>query len=106
MFSRGARSFVFLSRSGLQRQAARQFVEDLRTRGAKVVVVQGDVAILSDVERAVKETGEPLGGVVQAAMGLDVSISKQIFESPISIAHLRTRNRCSRQCLTSNGTPQ
>ena len=37
MFSRGARKFLFIGRSGLKRQAARDLVNDLEKRGAEVI---------------------------------------------------------------------
>ena len=73
MFERGARKFLFLGRSGLERQLARDFVQDLQKEGAEIQVVRGDVGILEDVEKAVAQIEGPIGGVIQAAMGLDVS---------------------------------
>lgn len=73
MVARGARNFVFLGRSGCDKPSAQQLVSRLRSSGANVTVVRGDVVKLEDVQSAVKactETGLPIGGVVQAAMGL------------------------------------
>lgn len=76
MLGRGARYFTFLSRNGVRghSSAASELVADLRKAGAEVKVVQGDVAALPDVERAVQMISRPLGGVVQAAMGLKVRV--------------------------------
>lgn len=73
MLARGARKFVFLGRSGAKRTPAKQLVDDLEKAGAEVTVICGDVTIYSDVERALGQINTPIGGIVQAAMGLDVS---------------------------------
>ncbi|RAK99273.1 type I polyketide synthase [Aspergillus ibericus CBS 121593] len=70
MVQRGARQFIFLGRTGLQRPAAQRLIEDLEHAGAHCIVVPGDVTNPADVERAVTASSTPLGGVVQAAMGL------------------------------------
>ncbi|RYP33985.1 hypothetical protein DL767_004506 [Monosporascus sp. MG133] len=70
MMDRGARNFVFLGRSGLDKAPARHLVEDLEANGASCVVVRGDVCSMADVEAMVRSAEHPIGGVVQAAMGL------------------------------------
>ncbi|KAI3322742.1 reducing type I polyketide synthase 10 [Xylariaceae sp. AK1471] len=77
MVSRGARKFAFLGRSGIQRAAARNLVQDLETMGAECSVVTGDVCNATDVEAVVDAAaamGESIGGIVQAAMGLNEAI--------------------------------
>ncbi|KAI0886290.1 ketoacyl-synt-domain-containing protein [Annulohypoxylon maeteangense] len=74
MLTRGARKFVFLGRSGTDRAPARRLVEDLEFSGAQVTVVRGDVVNLEDVERAVASIDGAIGGVIQAAMGLDEAL--------------------------------
>lgn len=57
----------------MDKKAARNMVRSLEADGATVTVVRGDVTNLQQVEAAVDAcvaTGKPLGGVVQAAMGL------------------------------------
>ncbi|XXG97441.1 hypothetical protein Hte_003742 [Hypoxylon texense] len=81
MAVRGARNFVFLGRSGCNKPDAQELVLSLRSRGASVSVVKGDVANASDVVTAVKActaTGKPIGGVVQAAMGLREALFSQM----------------------------
>lgn len=73
MLSRGARKFVFMGRSGTDKTPARRLVENLQSLGAEVTVVRGDVVNSDDVNRAVAGIVGPVGGVIQAAMGLDVS---------------------------------
>ncbi|KAL4778871.1 hypothetical protein BJX76DRAFT_362324 [Aspergillus varians] len=73
MMSRGARRFVFLGRSGCDKPSAAQLVSRIREAGAHVTVVRGDVSSADHVNAAVAacvETGYPIGGVIQAAMGL------------------------------------
>ncbi|KAI1813021.1 reducing type I polyketide synthase 10 [Poronia punctata] len=76
MVSRGAKKFAFLGRSGLQKTPARNLVEDLDRMGAKSVVVKGDVCSAADVNAVVAAAAEmgSIGGVVQAAMGLNEAI--------------------------------
>ncbi|KAK8115727.1 polyketide synthase [Apiospora sp. TS-2023a] len=74
MLARGARDFVFLSRSGTDHASAKAVVQNLEDAGAKVRAFRGDATVLSDVERTVSEvtaTGVPIRGVVHAAMVLD-----------------------------------
>ncbi|KAK9777740.1 hypothetical protein SCAR479_05423 [Seiridium cardinale] len=77
MMARGARAFCFLSRSGCDKLNAQKLVNGLREAGANVIVVRGDVALENDVVDAVaacQNTGRPIGGVIQAAMGLKEAI--------------------------------
>ena len=81
MMVRGARKLVFLGRSGIDRPEARGLVTDLEAAGAQVTVVRGDVGNLSDVQNAVGTITGPIGGVIQAAMGLSVSVQKPVIVS-------------------------
>ncbi|KAI1800129.1 polyketide synthase [Daldinia bambusicola] len=77
LLSRGARSFVFLGRSSDDRAAAKALVSQLQEAGAKVSTVRGDVCLPDDVGNAVQcciDTGLPIGGVIQASMGLSESL--------------------------------
>lgn len=73
MMARGARHFVFLGRSGLDKSSARNLVQELKNLGASVHVVRGDVTKYWDVQAVVDRADTPIGGVIQAAMGLNVS---------------------------------
>lgn len=73
MMARGARRFVFLGRSGLDKPSARSLVDELKNLGASVHVVRGDVTKSWDVQAVVERADSPIGGVIQAAMGLNVS---------------------------------
>ncbi|KAK0622032.1 putative polyketide synthase [Bombardia bombarda] len=72
MMARGARKFVFLGRSGCDKPSAASLVARLQNAGATVTVVRGDVSSASEVAEAVAASAAlgPIGGVVQAAMGL------------------------------------
>jgi acyl transferase domain-containing protein/NADPH:quinone reductase-like Zn-dependent oxidoreductase len=72
MFSRGARHFVFLSRSGTDNFEAAEFVIELEKLGGKPIVVRGDVSIRSVVDEAIKQAESPIRGVMQLAMALTV----------------------------------
>ncbi len=74
MFGRGARNFVFIGRSGADKPSARELVEELQSLGAIVTVVTGDVNCYKDVEIFTKHASAPIGGVIQAAMGLKVGL--------------------------------
>ncbi|RFU27489.1 hypothetical protein B7463_g8851, partial [Scytalidium lignicola] len=74
MISRGARKFSFLGRSGADKPSARYLIEDLEHNGAICTVVRGDVCNLEDVQSVVDSVEGQIGGVVQAAMGLNESL--------------------------------
>nr|UPN67566.1 hypothetical protein [Pestalotiopsis sp.] len=74
MISQGARSLVFLGRSGLEKEAARLLIDELLRQGADVEVVQGDVSNYEDVEKCIHKAPLPIGGVIHAAMGLDEAL--------------------------------
>ncbi|KAL4809569.1 KR domain-containing protein [Aspergillus unguis] len=79
--SRGACNFVFLGRSGTDNPSAKALVSRLTDAGANVTVVRGDVSKADDVAAAVDaclKTGKPIGGVVQAAMGLHEALFTQM----------------------------
>jgi KR domain/Zinc-binding dehydrogenase len=73
MITRGARKFVFLGRSGLDKAPARRLVENLEQNGADCRVVRGDVCSQSDIQAVMDQVDGLVGGVIQAAMGLNVS---------------------------------
>lgn len=78
MASRGARQFIFLSRSGADKPEARILVQELQGSSSQcedqitVQVVRGDVASREDVDRAISLARAPIRGVIQAAMVLQV----------------------------------
>ena len=76
MIVRGARKFAFLGRSGLRKESARNLIQDLEALGIECPVVTGDVCNATDVEAVVAAAAAmgSIGGVVQAAMGLNEAI--------------------------------
>ncbi|KUL86372.1 hypothetical protein ZTR_08618 [Talaromyces verruculosus] len=76
MMTRGARKFCFLGRSGIDKPSAAELVNRLRDSGAQVTVVRGDVSNEDHVREAVTTCAKegPIGGVVQAAMGLSEAL--------------------------------
>lgn len=79
MLQRGARRFAFLGRSGTDKLPARNLIEDLEASGAECVVVRGDVLSRGDVDAVIAAAEGEIGGIIQAAMGLNVS------DNPISL---------------------
>lgn len=76
----GAKSLVFLSRSG-DSKMHEDFCKELRLRGCKVQVFQGSVANAEDVKRAVAEACAPIRGVVNLSMALqDRAIDTMSYE--------------------------
>ncbi|KAL9130123.1 MAG: hypothetical protein Q9217_001597 [Psora testacea] len=78
MVARGARNFIFMGRTGIDREKPRAQVEELKAAGARIKVVRGDVRDFEDVQRAVAEAEGPLGGVIQAAMALSEALFTQM----------------------------
>ena len=72
MMTRGAKRFAMIGRSGLDKEPARRLIKDLEDAGAYVHVTSGDVSEIAVVVEAVAAIEGEIGGVVQAAMGLDV----------------------------------
>ncbi|KAK7736708.1 Type I Iterative PKS [Cytospora paraplurivora] len=67
---RGARHFVFLSRSA-EKPEHEAFFQELACLGCTSVGVAGDCANYDDVVRAVKAAGRPICGVLHASMVLE-----------------------------------
>ncbi|KAK3994454.1 hypothetical protein QBC44DRAFT_286263 [Cladorrhinum sp. PSN332] len=93
MVSRGARHFIFLSRSGADKAEAASTVAELeylstvQNLGLTIQVVRGDVSKRQDVAAAITSAKFPIKGVVQAAMvlkdALFASMSLEQFNSVI-----------------------
>jgi hypothetical protein len=74
MVERGARKLIFLSRSGATNTEAKLFLAWLESNGMEATVVKGDVASRDDVDKAVASSANPIKGVIQAPLELNVSI--------------------------------
>lgn len=81
MISRGARNFIYLSRSGADKPEAASLVHDLEVmsqqlvEGLSVQIVRGDVCKREDVAAAISKARCPIKGAVQAAMVFQVRFS-------------------------------
>jgi len=78
LVDQGARHLVLSGRSGAQGKEAA--LQKLEARGARVLVVQGDVAVAADVTRMLAEidaTCPPLRGIIHAAGVLDDGVLRQ-----------------------------
>jgi NAD(P)-dependent dehydrogenase (short-subunit alcohol dehydrogenase family) len=76
MVSRGAKSFMLLSRSGPHTNAARELNEELQKLGVIVYMPMCNISDSNAVQRAIDlplKERRPIRGVIQAAMVLDVS---------------------------------
>lgn len=76
---KGAKHFVFLSRSAGRMPENDLFLRELESLGCSVTRVSGDVSNYDDVVRAIKAAGRPIYGVLQASMVLQVSVSMLYF---------------------------
>ena len=93
---RGARSLIYLARTGASKPEAQQFLQELRLQGIDVKVVEGNVASLPDVKKAIAASSKPIKGVVQGALtlndGLFESMSLEKFNSTIEPRVIGTLN--------------
>jgi hypothetical protein len=80
MAHRGARHFVFLSRSGAEKPEALTLLNELELYSQKhnveitVQVVRGDVSVRGDVDKAIAAAEMPIKGVIHAAAIFQVPI--------------------------------
>lgn len=75
MIAHGARNIIFANRSGMNKQEAKDVVEQLEDAGARVRVFSCDVGIEEQVKQMVTDSLQempPIRGVIQAAMVLRV----------------------------------
>lgn len=71
----GARHLTVMARSGFVDQGSRRVIRNIEAEGSRICLVRGDVTIKEDVKRAFVSSGVPLGGILQGAMVVRVSIS-------------------------------
>jgi KR domain len=78
MVARGARHFIFLSRSGADKPETASLLKDLEKHSSRhelnltIQTLRGDVANRKDVAKAIRAAKAPIKGVIQAAMVLKV----------------------------------
>jgi NADPH-dependent curcumin reductase CurA len=66
----GARTLVVLGTSGYDDEKSQSVLRELELLNTRVVLVQGDVAHYSDVRRCLEAAGQPVRGIIHAAMVL------------------------------------
>jgi hypothetical protein len=81
MFLLGARHFIFIGRSGIEKPSAARLVKDLTSAGATITVCRGSVADADVVQRAIDGASHAIGGVIQASMAIHVSLFKDMDNS-------------------------
>jgi NAD(P)-dependent dehydrogenase (short-subunit alcohol dehydrogenase family) len=70
----GAKHIVILARSGYDDKMSQAAIHNINAEGCQVDLMKGDVSVLEDVRRVFREATVPIGGVIQGAMVLRVSI--------------------------------
>ncbi|KAL4860896.1 hypothetical protein BDV12DRAFT_208692 [Aspergillus spectabilis] len=68
MVERGARHFLFLSRSAGTTEQDQLFRRELELQGCTAVMLSGDASVQKDVEAAMQACSHPIGGVLQLSM--------------------------------------
>jgi hypothetical protein len=81
MFLLGARHFIFIGRSGVDKPSAARLIKDLTSAGATIKVCRGSVADADVVQRAIHGASHAIGGVIQASMAIHVSLFKDMDNS-------------------------
>ena len=76
MIERGAAHFTFMSRSSGGNAEVQEWLRNIRSHGAEVDIVPGDVGLSIDVQKALKSCKKPVKGVIQGALALKVCLKK------------------------------
>ncbi|KAI9719958.1 MAG: Type I Iterative PKS [Chrysothrix sp. TS-e1954] len=66
----GAKHLIVMGRSGFDDRASQTVTRNIEAENCKIHLVQGDVIIKKDVERAFAISGVPIGGILQGAMAV------------------------------------
>lgn len=77
MVDRGARNIVFLSRSGAQKEEARNLLKELTAQGARVAAYACDLSDKDRLRLVLEEVPSefpPIRGVIQGAMVIAVCL--------------------------------
>ena len=76
MTDHGAKNLIFVSRSGIAKQEARELVNVLKERRITVAVYSCDVGNASQLKYVLTQTNHmpPIRGVIQGAMVLQVCL--------------------------------
>ncbi|GES59003.1 hypothetical protein ATETN484_0003022500 [Aspergillus terreus] len=104
MYLRGARKFAFLSRSGDQKPDAKKTVNWLRSKTCEVIVVKGDVGLLSDVERVTTAIGTSLAGIFHLAADFEDTMIRTLTLKQLRHAlHAKCQGAMNLHLATSSG---
>ncbi|KAJ5107592.1 hypothetical protein N7456_004267 [Penicillium angulare] len=68
MVEKGARSLIFLSRSAGASEADQAFAHELQVQGCRAIMIKGDVSVLEEVQSAIQNAPNPIGGILQLSM--------------------------------------
>jgi NAD(P)-dependent dehydrogenase (short-subunit alcohol dehydrogenase family) len=77
MVDRGARNLIFLSRSGVQKEEARNLVKELTAQGARIAAYACDLSDEDRLKLVLQEVSRdlpPIRGVIQGAMVIAVCL--------------------------------
>jgi hypothetical protein len=70
----GAKNIATLSRSGVDSESKSTLVREMRESGVNLIIQQGSVTEIEDIKKLKDQVKEhPVGGIIQAAMALNVS---------------------------------
>lgn len=79
MARHGAKHLIILSRSGCGDEKSQAALQQINANGCLVTDFKGDVAKEEDVQRCFDESPLPVGGIIQGAMVLRVSLNISRF---------------------------
>jgi NADP-dependent 3-hydroxy acid dehydrogenase YdfG len=71
LVERGARHFIYLSRTAGEPKSHQTFFHELESQGCSIQAVRGDVSSLADVKATVQNAHLPIAGVLHLGMVLD-----------------------------------
>ncbi|OAL66032.1 polyketide synthase [Trichophyton rubrum] len=81
MIEKGARNFIFLSRSAGESDSDKAFLRELAAQGCIATIVKGNVAELDDVKRVATASPNPVVGIINLAMVLrDEAFEKMTYD--------------------------
>ncbi|KAM5494833.1 Type I Iterative PKS [Microsporum audouinii] len=82
MVEKGARHFIFLSRSAGESDSDKDFLRELAVQECTATIVKGSVADLDDVKQAATASLKPVIGIIHMAMALrDQAFEKMTYDS-------------------------
>ncbi|KAI4158412.1 MAG: hypothetical protein LQ342_007453 [Letrouitia transgressa] len=83
----GARHLIYLGRSAGRSDSDKRFIAELALMGCSAQWFQGSVAIMEDVQNAVKKASKPIAGVLQMSMVLRDQAWRQMTHESWQAVH-------------------